>query len=74
MREFLTERVWSRHVAGDDPDDRRRPARALVASQLLGVAFQRYALRVEPYASATIEEIAGWVGPVIDRFHRDDSE
>jgi len=73
LREFLTERVWSRHMTGEDPET-AVARRALIASQLLGVAFKRYALRVEPYASASIEEIAGWVGPVIDRFHRDDSE
>ena len=66
LREFLTERVWSRHDPGADPTLALR--RTLVASQLFGVAWQRYALRSEPLASATPEQIGAWVGPTIDRY------
>ena len=72
LREFLTERVWSRQLGTDDPAT-VSARRGFVASQLLGVAFQRYVLRVEPYASATIDEVAALVGPVIDGLH-DDAE
>jgi AcrR family transcriptional regulator len=66
LREFLTERVWSRHDPGTDPTLTLR--RTLVASQLFGVAWQRYALRTEPLASATPEQIGAWVGPTVDRY------
>jgi AcrR family transcriptional regulator len=65
LREFLTERDWSRLDPGADAAQLGL-RRALVASQLFGVAWQRYALRVEPLASATIEQVGAWVGPMID--------
>ena len=68
LREFLTERVWSRSLPSDDPSS-VRARRASIASQLFGVAFQRYVLLVEPYASASIDEVAALVGPVIDQLH-----
>ena len=66
LREFLTERVWAHRDAHTDPTLALR--RTLVASQLFGVAWQRYALRTEPLASATPEQIGAWVGPTIDRY------
>jgi AcrR family transcriptional regulator len=64
------------------PDARMRSA--LISSYLLGVAMNRYALRVEPLASAGEEEVIRMVAPVIqdlldprkplpghDRSHRD---
>jgi AcrR family transcriptional regulator len=69
MREFIAERVWSR-VQGPPGDSaaRRQRRHALVASQLIGLAWARYVLRVEPLASASGEEVAQWVGPTIDRY------
>lgn len=45
------------------PDARMRAA--LVSSYLLGVAMSRYALRIEPLASASEEEVIRMVAPVI---------
>ena len=40
----------------------------LVGSALIGVAFERYILKLEPIASADPETIAAWVGPAIQRY------
>jgi AcrR family transcriptional regulator len=67
LREFLTERVWSR--AGLHQDQRERPLRhAHIAALLFGMAWNRYLLRLEPFASAPVDELAGWIGPTLDRF------
>ncbi len=69
MREFVAERVWERTpVIEGEGEDRTRQRRALVASQLMGLAFIRYILRVPPISTTTPEEIAGWAGPTLDRY------
>jgi AcrR family transcriptional regulator len=40
----------------------------LVASHLVGLAFARYQLKIEPLASARIEDVVAWVGPTIERY------
>jgi AcrR family transcriptional regulator len=40
----------------------------LVASHLAGLAFARYQLRIEPIASATVEDLVAWVGPTVQRY------
>jgi AcrR family transcriptional regulator len=62
VREFLQDRVWSQKGGGSAANG------ALVASQLLGLAWTRYVLSLEPLASADVETIAAWVGPTIDRY------
>jgi AcrR family transcriptional regulator len=64
MREFLTERVWT-DVFGSDEEAHWR--RAAVSAQLVGVAWGRYVMQAEPLASAAVEEIAGRLGPVVER-------
>jgi AcrR family transcriptional regulator len=66
LREFLTERVWSRGPRDGTSSASR--ATALVSSQLLGVAWARYVMRIEPLASASRAEVAAWVGPTIDGY------
>lgn len=66
VREFLAERVWGEPGAGEDSERFYRFV-SLVSAQLVGVAWARYLLRVEPLASATPEQIGEWVGPIIDR-------
>jgi len=61
----VTERVWSRTIGDEDPVEGQL-RRATVSSVLFGLAWDRYLLRLEPFASATIEGIAAWVGPVVD--------
>ena len=76
LREFLIDRVWS-HTGDRDPGDRdpgdqdpgdQEIRRALFTSQLNGMAFTRYVLRLEPMASASPEQIAAWIGPTLDRY------
>jgi AcrR family transcriptional regulator len=69
MREFVAERVWERTpVIEGESEDQTRQRRALVASQLMGLAFIRYILRVPPISTTTPEEIARWAGPTLDRY------
>ena len=69
MREFVAERVWERSpVVEGESEDQTRRRRALVASQLMGLAFIRYILRVPPISTTTPAEIAGWAGPTLDRY------
>jgi Tetracyclin repressor-like, C-terminal domain len=51
LREFLTERVWANRPDGDS--ELARKTAALVSSQLLGVAWARYVVRMEPRPAAT---------------------
>ncbi len=69
VREFLTERVWAR-VPGGNGAGGAVPARAtaLVSSQLLGAAWARYVIGMEPFASATRAEVAAWIGPTIEAY------
>ena len=67
LREFLAERVWSRAGMHQDVDERPL-RRAHIASLLFGMAWNRYLLRLEPFASASVDELAAWIGPTLDRF------
>jgi hypothetical protein len=40
----------------------------LAAAHLLGIAVLRLVLRVEPLASAPIDQLVAQVGPTIDRY------
>lgn len=66
LREFLTERVWARPEQDDSEAGAR--ATALVSSQLLGAAWARYVIEMEPFASASRAEVAAWIGPTIDAY------
>jgi AcrR family transcriptional regulator len=68
LRQFVTKAMLSRAVRAmrDLPDAELR-AEALV-SQLIGMAMLRYVVRVEPIASATPDELAALMGPVIQRY------
>jgi AcrR family transcriptional regulator len=75
MREFVRARVWQ-HIApiegeSEDATDTRR---ALVASQLMGLAYTRYVLRVPPLSTASPSEIGHWVGPTLERYGEGDLE
>jgi len=69
MREFVAERVWQNSLtnAGESESLTRR-RRALVSSQLMGLAFTRYILRVPPVSTATPGLIGRWAGPTLDRY------
>ena len=65
VREFLAERIWSNHAPADDV------RHALVASQLVGLAFARYVLQLEPLASAPIDTVAGLIAPTLQHYMTD---
>jgi AcrR family transcriptional regulator len=66
VRQFLSERVWARVPGPDDEVTRTRTA--LVSAHLLGLAWARYIVRMEPIASASRAQVAGWAGPTIEGY------
>jgi len=69
MREFVAERVWDNSPTNPGESAAlTRQRRALVSSQLMGLAFTRYILRVPPVSTATPRQIARWAGPTLDRY------
>jgi AcrR family transcriptional regulator len=69
MREFVAERVWNNSPVNEaESDDQTSRRRALVSSQLMGLAFTRYILRVPPVSTAKPREIAEWAGRTLDRY------
>jgi AcrR family transcriptional regulator len=68
VRAFLAERIWSRLGDEGRGPDELACRRSLIASQLMGLGFARYVLRLEPVASASPDDLAQWVGPTIDRY------
>ena len=67
VRQFVAERVGLHGAPGDTEAIRLR-RRSLVSSQLLGIAWNRYVMRMEPMASASRAEVARWTGPTIERY------
>jgi AcrR family transcriptional regulator len=67
VRQFVIERVGLHGVPGDSEETLVR-RRSLISSQLLGLAWTRYVMRLEPMASASRAEVARWAGPTIDRY------
>ncbi|WP_166903871.1 TetR family transcriptional regulator [Mycobacterium sp. DL440] len=43
----------------------------LVTVHLVGLAFARYQLKIEPMASATIDDLVAWIGPTVQRYLTD---
>ncbi len=69
MREFVAERVWENSPVNEGESEAvTHQRRALVSSQLMGLAFTRYILRVPPVSTATPADIARWAGPTLDRY------
>jgi hypothetical protein len=64
LREFLMERVWAQLAEGDEAARWRTVA---VSSELVGLAWNRYIVRMEPLASASPREVAQRVGPALER-------
>jgi Tetracyclin repressor-like, C-terminal domain len=67
FRQFIAERIDRPEGSGPSGGD-GSARQALIGSQLIGLAFQRYVLRAEPVASADPDQLAAWVGPAIDRY------
>ena len=69
MREFVAERVWTHNpVKEGESAAMTSRRRALVSSQLMGLAFTRYIMRISPLSTATPGHIARWAGPTLDRY------
>ncbi|MBU9764233.1 TetR/AcrR family transcriptional regulator [Mycobacterium sp. TNTM28] len=43
----------------------------LVTVHLVGLAFARYQLKIEPMASASVDDLVAWVGPTVQRYLTD---
>jgi AcrR family transcriptional regulator len=69
MREFVRVRVWPHvtPVAGES-EETADTRRALVASQLIGLAYTRYVLRVPPISTASPSDLGRWVGATLERY------
>jgi AcrR family transcriptional regulator len=67
LREFVTSAFVGRVAAAVDvPDARIRVSAA--AAQLIGMAMIRYIIRVEPIASASVEELVDLLAPTVQRY------
>jgi AcrR family transcriptional regulator len=67
MRRFLAERVLS-EIAAALGSGQPQLRGALVASQLVGLAVTRYAVRLPPLAGADPGDLALWIAPVIQHY------
>jgi AcrR family transcriptional regulator len=66
IREFLAARI---RIAPDaEPGAAWGQRHSMVASALIGAAWSRWVLGIEPLASATPGEVARWVGPTLDHY------
>lgn len=72
MRDFVSREVLGR-LAKALELDRPQLRASLAASQLIGLAMLRYVVKVEPLASASHDEVASWLGPVVQRYLTDPS-
>ncbi|OMB84591.1 TetR/AcrR family transcriptional regulator [Mycolicibacterium conceptionense] len=43
----------------------------LVTVHLVGLAFARYQLKIEPMASASVDDLVAWIGPTVQRYLTD---
>jgi AcrR family transcriptional regulator len=67
IRDVLTERILTpiaSRVGGDRPELRA----SMLATQVLGLAIVRYVLRLEPLASASPEQVARGLTPVVAHY------
>jgi AcrR family transcriptional regulator len=67
IREFLAARIRIT-APGSEPGDAWGQRHSMVASALIGTAWSRWILGVEPLASAPRDEVARWLGPTLDHF------
>jgi AcrR family transcriptional regulator len=67
IRQFVSREVIGR-VAAQLELDNPRQRTALVGSQLIGLAFMRYVVKLEPIASMDREQLARLVAPTIQRY------
>ncbi|WP_369053460.1 TetR family transcriptional regulator [Kineococcus terrestris] len=69
LREFLLSRVLRPVLASAPvPAAEREVRAALAAGQIVGLVVTRHVLRLEPVASAAVEELVAAVGPGVQRY------
>lgn len=66
LREFIDREITGRLAAMLDAPDAELRA-GMVDVQILGLAVARYIVRIEPIASASVDELVTRFGPVIQR-------
>jgi AcrR family transcriptional regulator len=66
LREFVSREILQR-VAGVLPGPDARLRAELAASQMIGVAFVRYLIQLEPLASAPVEQLVRLLAPVVQQ-------
>jgi AcrR family transcriptional regulator len=66
IREFLASRIRIAPDAAADESWGRR--HSMIASTLIGTAWARWILAVEPLASAAAAEVATWIGSTLDHY------
>ncbi len=71
LREFLSERIWAGRQ--DTSADAQWRFNA-ISAQLVGLAWSRYLVRLEPLASASRQEVAARIGPLIERIMRGEAD
>ena len=67
LREFLSRELFGRiaqGLGGTDPALRG----SLVATQMVGLALTRYVLKLEPIASAPLDDLVPWLAPTVQRY------
>ena len=67
LRDYISEQVLAR-LATSVPGPAAGLRANLVGSQIVGVAFFRYVVGIEPLASARPEAVAAAVGPTLQRY------
>jgi AcrR family transcriptional regulator len=67
LRRLLAEQVLGELAASLNSETAELGA-ALAASQLVGLAIARYAVRLGPLATADIDDLVRWVAPVIQSY------
>jgi AcrR family transcriptional regulator len=73
LRDLLVREVFAPMTATLGVPDAELRA-TLVGSQLVGLALMRYVGRIEPLASASIDELVAAVGPTVQRYLTGDLE
>jgi AcrR family transcriptional regulator len=67
LRDFIEREILVRVAGAIDADDAELRA-AAAATQILGLVFSRYVLRVEPIASAGHDELVSLIAPTLQRY------
>ena len=67
FREFVTSAILNVVVGATQASDPELRA-SLVASQLVGLAFTRYVVGLEPIANASVDELVAAIGPTVQRY------